>query len=290
MIGQTNTQVLDALGPKLNAFIPSTKHMKSKFQIFLFTVLGALLLNAEFAHANDYKLDTLQSAHDQFHAATNSTMYAEAAKQYEYLVHEEGIRNGHLFYTLGNSWFMAGDAGRSILNYRRAEQYMPNDTNLRHNLTAALKLQADLIPTKKPHPLTANLLGWHLNTSTTLRWRLFAGLWIMFWGAWFWMSRSTKKEARITVLLTGVFSGVLLASLLTETVMKHRSFAGVIIAPEVLARKGDGTMYTPAFLEPLHSGTEFKQLENRNKWRHIQLADGQTCWIPEDTAETIALD
>lgn len=237
----------------------------------------------------EYQLQTLETAHSLFRAATNSTGYAEAAQHYEYLVHEEGIRNGPLFYTLGNSWFMAGDAGRAILNYRRAERYIPNNPDLKHNLKTALELRADLIPTKEPHPLADKLLGWHLKTSTQFRWWLFAGVWTTLWGSWFWMQRSTRKEARITVALTGILSMLLLGSLTTEYLMKNKAMPGVVTAKEVVARKGDGTMYAPAFLDPLHSGTEFQCLETRENWWHIRLADGQTCWIPSDAGETVAL-
>ncbi len=240
--------------------------------------------------AANYNRQTLEQAHAMFKLATNSAMYATAAEQYEFLVAEEGVRNGHLFYNLGNCWFMAGDAGRAILNYRRAEPLMPNSADLQHNLAAALELRTDLIPKEEPHPLAAKLLDWHFNTSTALRWWLSAACWLLLWSAWFWMIRSPKKEARITVAAAGFLSAVLLASLLTEFVMQRRAQCGVITAREVVARKGDGEIYAPAFLEPLHSGTEFQTLDRRGHWRHIRLADGQTCWIPLDAAEDVALD
>jgi hypothetical protein len=251
--------------------------------------LAAVLLCGRSAAAADYQLQTLETAHTLFQSATNSAMFAEAAKQYEFLVHEEGIRNGRLFYTLGNSWFMAGNPGKAILNYRRAEQYLPNNDDLKHNLNAALELRTDLIPEKEAHPMAVKVLGWHLNTSTALRWRIFTVCWISLWAAWFWMSRTTRKEARITVAVAGVLSAVLLTSLVTEGILKYRTEQGVIIAGEVLARKGAGQMYTPAFLEPLHSGTEFIMIEDRGNWLHIRLDDGQGCWIPADAAERVAL-
>ena len=237
----------------------------------------------------DYQTQTLEIAHAKFRAATNSAGYAEAAQQYEFLVQEEGIRNGQLFYTLGNSWFMAGDAGRAILNYRRAEEFMPNNADLKHNLNTALELRTDLIPEKEPHPLADKVLGWHLKTSTAVRWWLFAGLWMVLWGSWFWMERSARKEVRITAAVTGVLSLLLLGSLITESVMKYNAQPGVILSKEIVARKGDGTMYAPAFLDPLHSGTEFQCLEDRGSWWHIRLVDGQTCWIPADAGEKVAL-
>ncbi len=261
--------------------------MKSKPPISHFQLLAALALCCQMALAGDYRLTTLETAHGLFRSATNAAMYAEAAAHYEYLTEQEGIRNGHLYYTLGNSWFMAGDVGRTILNYRRAEQYLPNDPDLQHNLAAALRMRSDLIPEKEPPPLVAKLLGWHLNTSAARRGWLFACCWMLFWGAWFWMGRSPKKEARITAVATGLLSALLLASLLTGAFMVRRNRPGIVLAKEVMARKGDGERYAPAFLEPLHAGTEFQSLEVRGSWRHIRLADGQTCWIPSNAGEEI---
>jgi hypothetical protein len=248
-----------------------------------------LALTALPTFGKAYQIQTLETAHALFRSATNSAGYAAAAEQYEYLVQEEQIQNGNLFYTLGNSWFMAGNLGRAILNYRRAEQFMPNNADLKHNLKTALDLRADLIPVKEPHPMASRFLGWHLNTSTGFRWGCFALVWVGFWGAWFWQERSPRKEARITAAVTGVISVVLLASLVSESVMRKRAAPGVITAAEVVARKGDGNMYAPTFLDPLHSGTEFQCLETRGTWWHIRLADGQTCWIPAHAADRVAL-
>ncbi len=257
---------------------------KSRFKL---VALAALIAGG--ATAADYQLQTLETAHGLFRSATNSTMFAEAARQYEFLVNEEGARNGHLFYTLGNSWFMAGDVGRAILNYRRAEDYLPNDADVRHNLKAARALRSDLIPAKEPGPIVARLFGWHLGTSTSTRWWLFAAVWLAFWSACLWARRSTKKEARITAVAIGVLSLVLLGSLIVDAAMKRLADPGVIVAGEAMARKGDGEMYAPAFLEPLRSGTEFQRLEDRGEWWHIRLADGQTCWIRAAAADTVAL-
>jgi len=253
------------------------------------TTLFAIFLGCSATFAADYNLQTLEKAHGLFRGATNATMYVEAARQYEYLIEEEGIRNGHLFYTQGNAWFLAGDLGRAILNYRRAEQYLPNNAEVQHNLKTAREQRTDLIPEKGPHTLAAKLLGWHFKTSPIFRWWLFAFCWLVFWGAGLWLDKTRKKEARITVFATGILSVVLMTSLLAETISKRNAEPGVVVAAEVLARKGDGGIYAPAFLDPLHSGTEFQQVENRGKWWHIRLADGQECWIPSSAAATVSL-
>jgi hypothetical protein len=256
--------------------------MKMKLLFILFVCNSAVF-------AADYTVQTLEKAHGIFRAATNDAMYAAAAQQYEFLVNEEGIRNGDLFYTLGNSWFLAGDVGRAILNYRRAERYFPGNADVRHNLETVLEKRIDLIPAKGLHPLASRFLGWHFNTSTTIRWWLFSACWVMAWGAWTWKKRTERKEARITTRIAGILSFLLIASLITELVLNRSVEPGVILASEVLARKGDGEIYAPAFLDPLHSGTEFFRLEDRGSWWHIRLADGQECWIPSRAAEIIAL-
>lgn len=264
--------------------------MNDRFHLSRFVFLATALLFAHAAAAADYRLQTLEKAQSAFAAATNAAMYAEAARQFDYLVAEEGIRNGPLFYNLGNCWFMAGDVGRAILSYRRAEQFLPADPDLRHNLGAARALRTDLIPERERHPLAAKLLGWHFGTSARLRWWLFAACWTVFWGAMLWRLRSEKKEPRIAAAAGGLLSAALLASLVTEAALLRRTEPGVIVAPEVLARKGDGERYAPAFQDPLHAGTEFQRMEERKAWWQIRLADGQTCWIPAAAAERVRLD
>ena len=55
--------------------------MKSYVPIFRFQLIAALALCGHMALAGDYRLTTLETAHELFGSATNATMYAEAAAQ-----------------------------------------------------------------------------------------------------------------------------------------------------------------------------------------------------------------
>ncbi len=237
-----------------------------------------------------YTFQTLEQATALFHSATNTSDYAAVAMHYGHLVEEEGIRNGWLFYTIGNCWYMAGETGKAILNYRRAERFMPGNPDLRHNLDAALSLRADYIPEAERRGVAATLLGWHYGTPTTWRWRVFAPCWVLFWGLLVLSGRSRRKELRIGMFATGALSTALLVSLAAESHARRRADPGVVVAREVVARKGDGPMYAPSFGDPLHAGTEFQTLGVRGEWWHIRLADGSVCWIPASAAETVAKD
>ena len=54
----------------------------------------------------------------------------------------------------------------------------------------------------------------------------------------------------------------------------------VIVVPETLVRKGDGYLYDPAFPNPVHSGAEFRLLEERGGWVHAQFPNDEKGWIP----------
>ena len=59
-----------------------------------------------------------------------------AAQAYQQLV-DQGYTDSALYYNLGNAYFKQGEYGRSILNYRRAEQLAPRDTDIDLNLSLA---------------------------------------------------------------------------------------------------------------------------------------------------------
>jgi len=42
--------------------------------------------------------------------------------------------------------------------------------------------------------------------------------------------------------------------------------------------------YEASFKDPLHAGTEFVLVEQRNDWLHVELPDGRRCWLPAQAA------
>jgi SH3-like domain-containing protein len=57
------------------------------------------------------------------------------------------------------------------------------------------------------------------------------------------------------------------------------SVEGVLVANDVVVRKGNGEGYDPKFRQPLHEGVEFKVIERRGGWLRIELADGNQGWV-----------
>ena len=84
------------------------------------------------------------------------------------------------------------------------------------------------------------------------------------------------------------FLAIVIAASMVETEYRQRKVKeGVVIAEEIVGRKGNSESYEPSFKEPLHAGTEFTVVEQRGAWLEIRLANGMSTWIPEDAVELL---
>lgn len=224
-----------------------------------------------------------QQASQSGDPAQGVEFYGKAALRFEKL-HALGVRNGKLYYNLGNTYFQLHDLGRAILNYRRALAYLPGDDNLRHNLGVARALQGDRIEAKEEARMARLLFFWHYALPARVRLLLLMAANAVFWGGLGLRLHGRRPFSWALFLALGV--GLLLAgSLLYERL--HRQQAGVLVAEESTARKGDGPAYAPSFDGPLHAGLEFVVVQRRGDWLHIELADGRRCWVEAASVELL---
>ncbi len=211
---------------------------------------------------------------------TAEDLYAKSAMRYEQIIREGKLQNGKLYYNLGNIYFRMKDMGRAILNYRRAEQYMPNDPNLKQNLGYARQKRLDKLDEKQETKVLKTLFFWHYDLSGQHRFFLFVLCFTLLWifaGIRLFTNRSVINWGiGIFLILSVSFASSLTAD---EIILRTRK-PGVILSPEVIARKGNSETYAISFKEPLHSGTEFILIENRDNWYQVELADARTCWLP----------
>lgn len=213
--------------------------------------------------------------------------YREAVLHYERLAAEGGVRNGSLYYNVGNAYFRLGDVGRAILNYKRAALYLGNDANLRQNLQYARDRRADRIEVKQREKVYRTLFFIHYDIPSRIRLLVFAAAFAILWAAaaarlyrpWGWLA--------VVIAVAAVVSAIFLASLAVDAMSLSRTPEGVIVADEVTGRMGDAVTYQPSFKEPLHAGTEFRLVERRPGFWLIELESGDRTWIPEGAAELV---
>jgi tetratricopeptide (TPR) repeat protein len=200
---------------------------------------------------------------------------------------DSGVRNGKLYYNIGNAWFRLDDMGRAILNYRRAALYDPGDPNIRQNLQYARSRRVNRIETQQRERVFKTLFFIHYDLPTRVRFGIFLASFILLWAAAIAMIFRKRGWMRTLTISLAVICAIFLVSLIAEKISLTRHPAGVVVAPEAVARKGDGETYQPSFTAPLYSGTEFRLLERRPDWWYIELEDGARCWIPSRSGELV---
>lgn len=250
---------------------------------------GSTLDSAEISNLYAQARKIFQEANEL--AATDTeqarSLYTKSLMRYERIVKEGDIHNGKLYYNMGNIYFRTKDIGRAILNYRKAEQYIPNDTNLRQNLDFARATRNDQIEEKQKTKILKTLFFWHYDLSTKNRMILFALSFALLWIFASMRIFIRKSFIKWCIGAALTFSLFFAGSLFIEHVHLQKTIPGVVISPEVIARKGNSETYERSFKEPLHAGTEFNLIENRGNWLHIELPDSRTCWVPTVDIELV---
>ncbi|MDX1775166.1 MAG: tetratricopeptide repeat protein [Desulfobulbales bacterium] len=264
--------------------------------IFLFFFITPLTASGEISLPDSEKKELYRQGAESFRRATEISgadpaaareLYGKAILRFERLVAEGDVRNGKLFYNIGNIYFLLDDIGRAILNYRRAEQYIPNDPNLAKNLTYARSVRRDTMAIKDKEKILQTLFFFHYDLATQTRLLLFGIFYISFWVfaaiKVFSKRPFTSWSLGISLFFTLLFG----LSLYVEKRQSMTNLEGVILAGEVIGRQGDAESYQPSFADPVHAGTEFKLLEDRGAWWLIELPDGRSTWIPQQSGELV---
>ena len=255
--------------------------------------LACALWPPALAHAFTYaqQLAQLEQANRAFEQALISPTpeaaqgyYQQAMAGYERLV-AAGIHNARLYYNLGNAYFRLHDLGRAILYYRRGLLLEPGNRQLQANLSYARSRRTDQIDVSSQRQATLfpRLFFWSDTLSVPTQWTLALGGYSLAWGCA--LAHLVWRRAALRWCLAGAaFVCLVFAGSTWLTQSQYTTQAGVIVAEEVVVRKGNGESYTPQLPQPLHAGTEFIVLEERGSWLAIQLDNGISGWIRRDSA------
>lgn len=208
-------------------------------------------------------------------------LYSRSAMLLERAIEQQELDNGYIYYNLANAWFYAGELGKSIVNYKRAEKRLPFNSNVRNNLDFARLSVIDNTAAQEQNILIRALFFIHYDFSFQLRMIILICFMFIISLSAVLMLYKKKRYLKNIVLIISIFTLIFICSLIIESQEKRE---GVISAVEVIGRKGDSNGYDSSFTSPLHEGVEFTVLEERNGWLYIELGDKRQCWIPIEAA------
>lgn len=212
--------------------------------------------------------------------------FRKAAGRYEEVV-SQGVRNGNVFFNLGNAWFKAGEIGQAILAYERALKLMPGDEDVLSNLRFVNAHKEDKSPEEDVN-LPTRLLSsaYRVLSANVLAVLSSISLFLMSAAAVLWLYSIPRRSLSIGLL---VLAGVGLCgsgSLLTYRVYNETSASeAIVLADEVQGRSGPGNDYLLVFT--IHEGTKVAVERLESRWYLVRLPNGIGGWVPGETVERI---
>jgi hypothetical protein len=218
---------------------------------------------------------------DQANRLYEQGNFGEAANTYQQLV-TAGHISPTIYYNLGNAWFKAGQPGRAIAAYRRAQELAPRDPSVRFNLNFA-----------RQHA-TGNAMS---PVESWQRWfgRLTVNEWTMIAAAFFWLwllvliIRELRPSARSGLRVVAVIAGMAaLASMVTvgfATYFTTSRREAVVIVPQTIVRFGpleDSQQYYQ-----LRNGAEVLVLDEKrfnpsDSWLQVRDSSRRVGWLKRD--------
>ncbi len=240
--------------------------------ILCFTL--ALFIPVSIARASDY-LNEIVRANGLY----SEKRYTEAARSYEGLI-SKGVRNGYLYYNLGNTYIRLGKVGLGISNYIRARKWIPRDENLEANLKFAIQQTRDQIDLPTPGFLNT-FFFWNNNLNTQELIFFTMGLnFIFFVTLSLWIYFPSLVIVRNTILCILLLSFLSIGVKLgTESELNF----GVVLAERVDVKSGRAEDAVTLF--QLHEGALVKVTDHLENWVEVRLNDEQKGWVPEKSVD-----
>lgn len=191
--------------------------------------------------------------------------YAEAASGYEKIL-ESGAASPALYFNMGNACFKAGQLGRAVYAYRKAQALAPHDPDVQANLEFTRN------QVQGPTWRASRWEEW-LGTLTLNEWAWLASvaLWVTFLLMTVRQFKPVKKRTlRNTALATGCAT-ILFGALFGCAFAHHRDVkTAVVVKPKVLVHTGPFAESQDSFTA--HDGAELRILDRKDDW--LQVSDG----------------
>ena len=210
--------------------------------------------------------------------------YAEASRTYERII-QRGIRNGHVYYNLGNAYYKQDRIGRAILAYERATRLMPRDEDLHNNLDLAEERTVDQIAGAVPWFGRQALDAVTVNETTvaaTVSGFIASLALVCYLLARQPRARSASGYALLVTCLVLLLAAGFMGMKIYDSLGNEE---GIVLSPAAVVRTSPDAASEPVFT--LHEGARIQLVERRDDWMRIRLPDGKNGWLSQDDLEGI---
>lgn len=261
--------------------------MKIRFAILLIAFAFAGRIFAEDV-ATDFSMANKLYAEGKF---------SDAANLYEKIL-TSGAVSPNLLFNYGNAEFKAGNLGKAIAAFRRAELLAPRDSEIRANL--------DFVR-KQVQGTTVSESVWHnwFGQLTLNEWAILAA--IAFWLTFFLLaakqilvgqasSLSAEKKQmpgkmpvplflRRAILICGLLTILSIAATGLQAAEHFSKQSAVVISDDAVAKSGPFDDALNSFA--VHDGAELSVLDKHDSWVQVTDDAGKIGWLQLKQVEVL---
>lgn len=217
--------------------------------------------------------------------AYEQEQYVNAINGYEKIL-AAGMKNGIVYYNLGNAYYKNNQLGKAILSYERAKRLIPRDEDINFNLEFTKTQIADRIDLPKEGFLIETyqtiLSLFTLDELIQITYILYVVL-VIFLCLLLILKRSRRLLNIVLVfvimlcLVSGGFS--------FQKYQLEKTPRAVVMATQVNVMTGPGENLQIAF--KVHEGTALSIIDTRNEWCEVLLAGKLQGWVKKEVLEVI---
>jgi tetratricopeptide (TPR) repeat protein len=198
--------------------------------------------------------------------------FADAANAYETIL-QNGAQSPALLFNCGNAEFKAGNLGKAIAAFRRAELLAPRDAEIRANL--------DFVRNQVQGATVRESRGQNLLGQLSLNdWTLLAAA--AFWLTFILLAVRQLRPALVPKLKTAttffalltIFPGIIVG---VQAANHFSNSTAVVTSAEATARSGPFDEAQSAFT--VHDGAELSVLDRHESWVQVADGSGKSGWL-----------
>ncbi|MFH1395578.1 MAG: SH3 domain-containing protein [Candidatus Omnitrophota bacterium] len=210
--------------------------------------------------------------------------YDNAIKEYSNII-LQGYAGGDIYYNLAGAYFKKGNLGNAILNYKRAEFFMPRSADLNANYKFAKdKINGKIIPDKGIwmwRPVRLYEKFFTVNELIIVCSIMYLAILSVFIITMLF-PEARKYRLWIVIFLAG---GILFTSLIIYHKTKDMKSLAVTIVPEAKALFGPFDSATKFFT--LKEGMIVRVINAKDDWYKVRRSDGKVAWVKEGQIEKV---
>lgn len=228
--------------------------------------------------------DNMDQLADQASVAYNNRDFETAVVLYTKIINL-GAQSGELYFNLGNSYYQLNDFGRALVNYRRAELFIPRDEDLKLNILRVQVAKGDGLPDNISFTwlfidsTRSSLTQGEHQSLLILLWYITCFLGSLYIVLPHFRRKLNWGGAVIILLITvGLIFGL-------RMYVERQHPLAVVISDNVPAMSGPGDNYMEIYA--LHAASEIRVIEMRDEWVRFQLSDLREGWIHRMNLEIV---